>query len=161
MRVHVKYVSAITVFAILLILYTSSFSSGPWTAVGVKSKPISSAKDVAAAAARADANDVVSIWISVTKIGRGHLLPKFRKFFESLVGRRGGRCRAVFQLNVITDNASRPTVDGVVNEFDKRYDAALLEVKQSCERSSSCVSIHFVVFRVTVFSWFITISKTC
>jgi hypothetical protein len=69
----------------------------------------------------------VSIWISVTKIARGHLLTKFRKFFKSLISQRG-KCRAVFELNVITDNASRPTVDSVINEFTKQYKETLLTV---------------------------------
>lgn len=58
----------------------------------------------------------VSVWVSVTKVDRGRLLSKFRKFFGSLVGRLG-RCRAAVQLNVIADNASRAAVDGVVSEF--------------------------------------------
>lgn len=70
----------------------------------------------------------VSIWISVTKITRGHLLTKFRKFFKSLVSQRG-HCRAVFELNVITDNASRSTVDSVIYEYSRQYKETLLTVK--------------------------------
>jgi len=69
----------------------------------------------------------VSIWISVTKIDRGHLLSKFRKFFKSLISHRG-KCRAIFELNVITDNASRPTVDSIIYEFSKQYKETLLTV---------------------------------
>jgi len=63
----------------------------------------------------------------VTKIDRGHLLTKFRKFFKSLISHRG-QCRAIFELNVITDNASRPTVDSVIHEFSEQYKETLLTV---------------------------------
>lgn len=69
----------------------------------------------------------VSIWISVTKIDRGHLLTKFRKFFKSLVSQRG-QCRAAIELNVITDIVSRPTVNNVIYELNKQYKETYLTV---------------------------------
>lgn len=109
MRTYAKFIVAITVFTILVILY-----SNPKTAI--KSKLLSTKHEVA----NITESTKVSIWISVTNIARGHLLTKFRKFFKSLVGQRG-QCRAVFELNVITDNASRPTVDSIIHEFRKQF----------------------------------------
>lgn len=122
MRTYAKFIIAITVFTIILILY-----SNPKTTVSIKSA-ILSPNNAATTNDVAGGPSKVSIWISVTNIARGHLLAKFRKFFKSLVGQRG-RCRAVFELNVITDNASRPTVDSVINEFSKQYKETLLTVK--------------------------------
>lgn len=130
MRAYAKLVVVITVFTVLVILYANP----PKTAVDVAFRASSRSTHAAADEnAVAEASRVVSIWISVTKIARGHLLTKFRKFFRSLVGRRGG-CRAVFELNVITDNASRPTVDGVIRELlgkrrRENRDDALLTVR--------------------------------
>jgi len=121
MRIYAKLIIAITIFTILVILY-----SNPKTAVNIKSKILSSSH-VETAPLDNKTESKVSIWISVTKIDRGHLLSKFRKFFKSLISHRG-KCRAIFELNVITDNASRPTVDSVIYEFTKRYKETLLTV---------------------------------
>lgn len=98
--------------------------SNPETTINIQSKILSSTNYVAVNKTESK----VSIWISVTKINRGHLLTKFRKFFKSLVSQRGD-CRAVFELNVITDNASRPTVDNVIYEYSRQYKETLLTVK--------------------------------
>ncbi|XP_060863758.1 xyloside xylosyltransferase 1 [Metopolophium dirhodum] len=119
MRIYAKFIIAITIFTILVILY-----SNPKTAINIKSKILSSSR-VATAPPDNKTESKVSIWISVTKIDRGHLLTKFRKFFKSLISHRG-KCRAIFELNVITDNASRPTVDSVIYEFSKQYKETLL-----------------------------------
>lgn len=121
MRIYAKFILAITIFTILVILY-----SNPKTAINIKSKILSSSH-VATAPPDNKSESKVSIWISVTKIDRGHLLTKFRKFFKSLISHRG-KCRAIFELNVITDNASRPTVDSVIYEFSKQYKETLLTV---------------------------------
>lgn len=126
MRTYAKFIIAITIFTVILILYAN-----PKTAVNIKSKILSTNH---VASNRAETK--ISIWISVTKISRGHLLTKLRKFFESLVSQRG-QCRAVFELNVITDNASRPTVDSVIQEFSKQYKETLLTVK--------CIYINMLV----------------
>lgn len=118
MRVHAKYVSVVAPLTILLVLL---YSGRRWSAT------VGSVDDAPPRA------DVISIWVSVTKVGTGHLLPKFRRFFKSLVGRRGDRCRAVFRLNVIADNVSWPTVDRVVrDEFD---DPTLLQVRRLAARA--------------------------
>lgn len=121
MRTYAKFIIAITIFTVLVILY-----SNPNTAVNIKTKILSSSHVVAAAVDN-ETKSKVSIWISVTKIARGHLLTKFRKFFKSLISQRG-KCQAVFELNVITDNTSRSTVDSVVYEFSKQYKETLLTV---------------------------------
>jgi len=126
MRTYAKFIIAITIFTILVILY-----SNPKSTVNIKTKILSSSH-VAAAPAHNKTESKVSIWISVTKIARGHLLIKFRKFFKSLISQRG-KCRAVFELNVITDNASRPTVDSVIHEFNKQYKETLLTVNINFE----------------------------
>jgi hypothetical protein len=118
MRTYAKCIIVLTIFTILVILYFN-----PKTRINVKSKALSS---INAAADKTEPK--VSIWISVTKIAHGHLLTKFRRFFKSLVNQRG-KCQAVFELNVITDNTSRPTVDSVIYEFRKQYKEALLMVK--------------------------------
>ncbi|VVC41546.1 Nucleotide-diphospho-sugar transferases [Cinara cedri] len=117
MHIYAKCIIAITIFTIVLILY-----SNPKIAVNIKSNILSTNH-----VASNKAESKISIWISVTKIDRGHLLTKFRKFFKSLVSQRG-LCRAVFELNVITDNVSRPTVDSVIHEFSKQYKETLLEL---------------------------------
>lgn len=121
MRIYAKFIVAITIFTILVILYFNSK-----TAVNIKSKILSSSH-VATASPDNKSESKVSIWISVTKIDHGHLLTKFRKFFKSLISHRG-QCRAIFELNVITDNASRPTVDSVIHEFSEQYKETLLTV---------------------------------
>lgn len=117
MRAYAKLIAAITVFTVLVILY-----SNPKTvrvASSARRAAPSPSNHVERTADKTRAR--VSVWISVTKIARGHLLAKFRKFFGSLVGRLDdGECSdgaAVFELNVITDNASRPTVEGVIREL--------------------------------------------
>lgn len=119
MRIHAKFIVAVTVFAVIVIFYASLK-----TAVDVKREILSANHHEAAKKTPTN----ISIWVSVTKIDRGHLLSKFHKFFKSLVGQRG-KCRAVFELNVITDATSRPTVDGVINKFIKQYKETLFTVK--------------------------------
>lgn len=129
MRTYAKCIIALTIFAILIILYSNSKTE----IINVKSKALSSSN------AAADKREPkVSIWISVTKITHGHLLTKFRKFFKSLINQRG-KCRAVFELNVITDNASRATVDSVIYEFKKQYKEALLVVYHNLQCYSASV----------------------
>lgn len=118
MRTYAKCTIAITIFTVVLILYLN-----PKTTVNIKSNILSTNYE-----AINKTESKISIWISVTKIDRGHLLTKFRKFFKSLVGQRG-HCRAVFELNLITDNTSRPIVDNVIHKFSKQYKEALLTVK--------------------------------
>lgn len=101
--------AAVTLTVILVTLYANG---GPGRAPAVRG-----ARRGTSGATASDRDDrVVSVWVSVTNVDRGHMLSKFRKFFGSLVGRRG-RCRAAFELNVIADNVSRAAVDGVVDEF--------------------------------------------
>lgn len=97
----------------------------PKTVINVKSKTLSTNHIVTS-----KSESKISIWISVTKIDRGHLLTKFRKFFKSLVSQRG-QCHAVFELNIITDDVSRPIVDSVIYEFSKQYKETLLKVKNN------------------------------
>lgn len=130
MRTYAKCIIALTIFTILVILY-----SYPKTGINVQSKALSSSN-----AAADKTEPKVSIWISVTKITHGHLLIKFRKFFKSLVNQRG-KCHAVFELNVITDNASRPTVDSVIYEFRKQYKESLLMVNNNLQY---CYDLSFI-----------------
>lgn len=117
MRTYAKFIIVIAIFTIVVILYTN-----PKTSLNVSSKILSSNH-----AAVNKTQSKISLWVSVTKIARGHLLTKFRKFFKSLICQRG-YCRSVFELNVITDNASRPIVDNVINELSEQYKETLLMV---------------------------------
>lgn len=151
MRTHAKFVSVIvlTILTVVVILY-----SNPKTSFDVNPRTWSAKHAVA------DSTEPkVSIWISVTKIDRGHLLTKFRKFFKSLLSQRG-QCRAVFELNVITDNASRPVVDNVIHEFSKLYKETLLTVQMNW---LCCIDLKYIdLFLCTIiFSWSITIFKMC
>lgn len=119
MRIYAKFIVAITIFTILVVFYASLK-----TTVNVKQEILSANHHEVANKTPTK----ISIWVSVTKIGRGHLLSKFQKFFKSLVNQRG-KCRAVFELNVITDATSRRAVDSVINKLSKQYKETLLTVK--------------------------------
>lgn len=117
MRTYAKFIIIISIFTILIIFYLNSK-----TVVNIKSKSLFTNHVLTN-----KSESKVSIWISVTKIDRGHLLTKFRKFFKSLVSQRG-QCHAVFELNVITDVVSRPIVNNVIYEFSKQYKETYLTV---------------------------------
>ncbi|XP_050430473.1 xyloside xylosyltransferase 1 [Adelges cooleyi] len=116
MRSYAKFVIAIALFTVVVIVYFN-----PKVPIDVQLKVQTSYR----VANKPETK--VSIWVTVTKISHGYLLAKFRKFFKSLIGRRG-TCHSTFELNLITDNESRPTLDNVISEYLKQYEETRLQV---------------------------------